>query len=149
MNRIVTLTLALALPVIAGATPFIVKDGEARAEIVLAEDAPRSTRFAARDLQVYVGKMTGAKLAIVPKPSETGLVKLFVGESVGTRALKLSTKGMEHGAYRLISGSDWLAFLGNDTDFVPTEPWAKRNSDRVTGKDQRAWEKASGTPLKR
>ncbi|MBU63157.1 MAG: hypothetical protein CMI26_11725 [Opitutae bacterium] len=147
MNRIVTLTLALALPVIAGATPFIVKDGEARAEIVLAEDAPRSTRFAARDLQVYVGKMTGAKLAIVPKPSETGLVKLFVGESVGTRALKLSTKGMEHGAYRLISGSDWLAFLGNDTDFVPTEPWAKRNSDRVTGKDQRAWEKASGTPF--
>ena len=147
MNRIVTLTLALALPVIAGATPFIVKDGEARAEIVLAEDAPRSTRFAARDLQVYVKKMTGATLAVVPKPSGTGLVKLFVGESADTRALKLSTKGLEHGAYRLVSASDWLAFLGDDTDFVPTEPWAKRNSDRVTGKDQREWEKASSTPF--
>jgi predicted negative regulator of RcsB-dependent stress response len=147
MNRIVSLTLALALPVIAGAAPFIVKDGEARAEIVLAEDAPRSTRFAARDLQVYVKKMTGATLAVVPKPSGTGLVKLFVGESADTRALKLSTKGLEHGAYRLVSGSDWLAFLGDDTDFVPTEPWAKRNSDRVTGKDQREWEKASGTPF--
>lgn len=147
MNRIVTLTLALVLPLITGAAPFIVKDGEARAEIVLANDAPRSTRFAARDLQVYVEKMTGAKLAVVPKPSGSGLVKLFVGESAGTRALKLSTKGLEHGAYRLVSGSDWLAFLGDDTDFVPTEPWAKRNSDRVTGKDQREWEKASGTPF--
>lgn len=141
------LILALALPLTAGAAPFIVKDGEARAEIVLAEDAPRSTRFAARDLQVYLEKMSGAKLAVVPKPSGKGLLKLFVGESDGTRALKLSIKGLEHGAYRLVSGSDWLALLGDDTDFVPTEPWAKRNNDRVTGKDQREWEKASGTPF--
>ena len=139
------LILALALPVIAGAAPFIVKDSEARAEIVLAEDAPRSTRFAARDLQVYLEKMSGAKLAVVSKPSGKGLVKLFVGESAGTRALKLSAEGLEHGAYQLVSGSDWLAFLGDDTDFVPTEPWAKNNRDRVTGKYQREWEKASGT----
>ena len=139
------LILALALPVIAGAAPFIVKDGEARAEIVLAEDAPRSTRFAARDLQVYLEKMSGAKLAVVSESSGKGLVKLFVGESAGTQALKLSAEGLEHGAYRLVSGSDWLAFLGDDTDFVPKEPWAKNNRDRVTGKYQREWEKASGT----
>ncbi len=107
----------LLIPLVAAsanaiAAPFIVKDGEVRAEIVLAEDAPRSTRFAVRDLQVYLEKMSGAKLTVVPKPSEKGLVKLFVGESEGTRALKLSAKGLEHGAYRLVSGSDWLAFLG-------------------------------------
>jgi hypothetical protein len=104
---------------------------------VLAEDAPRSTRFAARDLQTYIEKMTGAKLAVLSSPSGKGLVKLFVGESEGTRSLNLSTKGLEHGAYQLVSGSDWLAFLGDDTDFVPKEPWAKNNGDRVTGKDQR------------
>ena len=127
------------------AASFIVKNGEARAEIVLAEDAPRSTRFAARDLQVYLEKMSGAKLAVVSESSGKGLVKLFVGESAGTQALKLSAEGLEHGAYRLVSGSDWLAFLGDDTDFVPKEPWAKNNRDRVTGKYQREWEKASGT----
>ena len=135
----------LPIALTANAAPFIVKDGEAQAEIVLTEDAPRSTRFAARDLQVYLEKMSGAKLAMVPKPSGKGLVKLFVGESSGTRELKLSAKGLEHGAYRLVSGSDWLAFLGDDTDFVPTEPWAKRNTDRVSGKYQREWEQASGT----
>lgn len=112
---------------------------------MLAEDAPRSTRFAARDLQTYIEKMTGAKLAVLSSPSGKGLVKLFVGESEGTRSLNLSTKGLEHGAYQLVSGSDWLAFLGDDTDFVPKEPWAKNNGDRVTGKDQREWEQASGT----
>ena len=51
-----TSSLALLLiPLVAAsanaiAEPFIVKNGEARAEIVLAEDAPRSTRFAVRDL---------------------------------------------------------------------------------------------------
>ena len=145
MTRNLLLTLSILLPASAGSTPFIVNDGEARAEIVVSENATRSTRFAARDLQVYVQKMTGAKLAVVPKPSRNGLVRLFVGESAGTRALKLSTKGLEHGAYRLVSGSDWLAFLGDDTDFAPTEPWAKRNTDRASGKYQREWEKASGT----
>ena len=146
--KIVYLTFMLLLiNLVASAKSFIVKDGKAHAEIVLAEDAKRSTRFAARDLQVYLEKMSGAKLALVKKPSGKGLVKLFVGESAGTRALKLSVKGLEHGAYRLASGSDWLAFLGDDTDFVPTEPWAKRNTDRVTGKYQREWEKASGTPF--
>jgi len=137
--------LLLLINLVASAAPFIVKDGEAHAEIVLSDDAPRSTRFAARDLQVYLEKISGAKLTVVSKPSGKGLVKLFVGESEGTRALKLSIKGLEHGAYRLVSGSDWLAFLGDDTDFVPTEPWAKRNTDRVTGKYQREWEKVSGT----
>ena len=37
----------LPITLIANAAPFIVKDGEAQAEIVLTEDAPRSTRFAA------------------------------------------------------------------------------------------------------
>ena len=72
----------LLITLIASAAPFIVKDGEARAEIVLADDAPRSTRFAVRDLQVYLEKMSGAKLAVVPKPSGKGLVKIFVGDYV-------------------------------------------------------------------
>ena len=97
MTRKLFLTLSIILPNFVSAAPLIIENGKPRAEIVLAEDAPRSTRFAARDLQVYLEKMSGAKLAVVPKPSGKGLVKLFVGESAGTRKLKLTAEELEYG----------------------------------------------------
>ena len=44
MTRNLLLTLSILLLAGAAAVPFIVNAGEARAEIVLAEDAPRQTR---------------------------------------------------------------------------------------------------------
>jgi hypothetical protein len=31
---------------------------------------------------------------------------------------------------RIASGEKWLALIGDDTDFTPKEPWARRNSER-------------------
>ena len=44
------------------ADPFLVENGVPRAEIVIAEDPARSTRLAARELQTYLKKISGAEL---------------------------------------------------------------------------------------
>ena len=45
----------------------IVKDGQPRAQIVIAENPSRSTRLAAQELQTYIEKISGARLAISSK----------------------------------------------------------------------------------
>ncbi len=40
------------------ADPFLVENGESRAEIIIAESPARSTRLAAADLQTYVAKIS-------------------------------------------------------------------------------------------
>lgn len=47
----------------AQAETFIVKDGQANAEIVIAEKPTRMQAFAAQELQEYIRKITGAELA--------------------------------------------------------------------------------------
>ena len=55
---------------------FIVKDGQPRAEIIIAEKAPRATRLAAQELQTYVKKISGAQLSIGTEASATAEVPL-------------------------------------------------------------------------
>ena len=94
----------------AAADTFIVQDGQPRAEIVVAERPARMAKLAARELQTYVEKISGAKLAIVTAPS-AGMPHVFIGKSTHTETLKLSTEGLENGAFRMASGADWLALL--------------------------------------
>ena len=103
------LIYVVALPVLANAEPFIVKDGQPQAGIVIAEDAKRSTRLAARELQETLEKISGAKTPVTPTPGD-GVV-LYVGESVFTRKLGVTAEGLEHGAYRIQSGEAWLALI--------------------------------------
>ncbi len=37
-----------------------------------------------------------------------------------------------------------MVFIGDDTDFVPTEPWPRNNNDIASGKMQQAWNKITG-----
>ncbi|MEQ8785846.1 MAG: DUF4838 domain-containing protein [Pirellulaceae bacterium] len=128
------------------AEKFLVKDGKANAEIVIAENPPRSTRFAAFDLQTYVEKISGAKLPIATAPHADVPLKIYVGQSPHTEKLGVTDEGLKYGAYRIVSGDDWLALIGDDADFVPREPWAKNNGDRASGWLQREWEKVAGEP---
>jgi len=125
---------------------MIVADGMPEAEIVIAEDPSRSTRLAAHELRTYIGKITGATLPIVTQPTD-GPVHLFVGRSPHTEKLGISDEKLEYGAYRIVSGKDWLVLIGDDTEFVPHEPWARNNNDRASGKLQREWEKLTGEPF--
>jgi hypothetical protein len=122
---------------------YIVENGEPRAEIIIAEKPARTTRLAAQELQNYVERISGAKLGIVTKQSGQVPVSVYVGRSVYTDQLGVTAQGLEHGAYRIMSGDDWLVLIGDDTDFTPVEPWARSHShwqnekvhewDRLTG----------------
>ncbi len=106
---------------------FIVYEGEARAEIVIAEEPTRISRYAAAELQDYIEKITGVRLPIVTGPS-AGRAVIYVGVSPFTEAHGLSTDGLAHGAFRMDSGPGWLALLGPDNDFEPVEPWGHNRS---------------------
>ncbi|MDB5336408.1 MAG: hypothetical protein JWN70_2027, partial [Planctomycetaceae bacterium] len=129
---------------VAAAELSLTRDGQPQAEIILAENPPRSTRLAAHELQVYVEKISGAKLPIVTQPSGVQPVKIYIGQSSHTDRLKITADGLRQGAYRIVSGADWLVLIGDDADFTPIEPWAKHNGEIVNGKTQREWEKLTG-----
>ncbi len=131
------------LPAISLAEPFIVENGQPNAEIIIAEDPPRTVHLAARDLQVYLEKITGAKLEIATKPSGQA-IKIYVGESAHTKKLGIATDELKHGAYRIVSGEDWLVLIGQDSDFTPIEPWPKSYDDIRSGKMQAEWDKITG-----
>ena len=116
----------------AAAETFLVKDGKPHAEIVIADNPPRSTRLAAHELKTSIEKISGAKLSISTKPSTDVPVQVYVGESPHAEKLGVTAEGLKHGAYRIVSGENWLVLIGDDTDFVPIEPWAKNNGDRQT-----------------
>lgn len=128
-----------------GKETFIVRDGQANAEIVIADKPARSVRLAAGDLQTYLQKITGARLPIVTEPGGTA-VRLFVGRSPHADKLGVSAEGLKHGAYRLVSGDDWLAFIGDDTDFIPPKIWMRNASADEKARVQKEWEAASGGP---
>lgn len=127
-----------------GAAPFLVENGTPRAEIVIAEQPTRSVRLAAEDLRSYVEKISGARLPIVTEATEGTPVRVYVGQSPQTEKLGITAEGLEDGAYRIVSGDEWLVLIGEDADFTPVEPWAKNNGDIVSGKWQAAWEKLAG-----
>ncbi|HYF34598.1 MAG TPA: DUF4838 domain-containing protein, partial [Prosthecobacter sp.] len=142
IHRAALLCACLAFPAVA--ETFIVENGQPRAEIVISASPQRTARLAAHELQTYVHKISGARLPIVTDPSGSATVKLYVGRSSHTDRLNISTAGLQHGAYRLVSGGDWLAFIGDDTDFTPIDPWARNNGEIASGKVQREWDKITG-----
>jgi hypothetical protein len=134
------LALSMALPL--AAETFLVENGQPRAEIVIAEAPPRSVRVAAQELQDQVRKISGARLPIVTTPSGRA-AKVFVGRSAHADALKITAEGLKDGAYRIVSGADWLALIGEDADFTPLEPYARGNSD--IPRAQAEWEKLTNS----
>ena len=138
------LFLTLLFPAIAGADSFLVENGEARAEIIVSETPTRTQRLAARELQIYLRKISGADVRIASEPSGDFPVKLYVGMSSKVGELGISADELKYGAYRIVSGEDWMVFIGDDTDFVPIEPWPRSNTDVASGKMQEAWNVITG-----
>ncbi|MGV3662518.1 MAG: DUF4838 domain-containing protein [Prosthecobacter sp.] len=119
---------------------FLVEEGRSHAEIVIAETPTRMQRVAAHEFRTNIEKMTGARLPIVTQPTGNA-VKVFIGAS---KLNPVQADGLKEGAYRIQSGDDWLALVGDDTDFVPPEPWAKSHGD--IPRAQAEFEKIVGAP---
>lgn len=136
------LCLAAMAPLQAADT-LLIENGEPRAEIIIADKPARMTKLAAKELQSCLEKISGARLAVHTTPS-AGKVHIFLGKSAHTEALKLSTAGLQHGAFRMASGPDWLALLGEDKDFVPTEPWGRKRDRSEAARVNAEWDKITG-----
>ncbi|MEZ0257495.1 MAG: DUF4838 domain-containing protein [Chthoniobacter sp.] len=143
MLRLLAALLLAPLSSLCAADAFLVENGQPRSEIVIAEKPARTVRLAAQELQDDIEKISGAHLPIVTEPSAQ-TVHVFVGRSQYTDQLRITAEGLKDGAYRIVSGSDWLALLGEDTEFTPIEPWAKSSADLVSGKSQSEWDHITG-----
>ena len=108
----------------------IIQNGEARAEIIIAEESPRMVVMAALELQYYLERISGARLPLSYEPGTAPVVRIFVGRSTHTENLGVSGEGLRNGAFRMVSGADWLVLMGGDYDYAPPEPWARNHSDR-------------------
>jgi Domain of unknown function (DUF4838) len=107
----------------------LVENGRPTAEIVVAETRPRMTTIAAVELRHFIEKMSGARLPVVTTPS-VGRLKIHVGESEATKRLGVTSEGLRDGAYRIVTGADWLVLLGPDKDFdVAKFPWPLERND--------------------
>jgi hypothetical protein len=122
------------------AQPFLVENGQPRAEIVIAEKPTRMQRVAAHEFRQQIEKISGARLSIVTQPSGKA-VKVFIGAS---EACPVKADGLKDGAYRIASGADWLALVGEDSEFEPVGPFARNNSD--ISRAQAEWEQIVGAP---
>ncbi len=152
MNR--TMRLALSGILAAGfaaqvsGQAFIVEDGQPKAAIVIAEQPTRMQNLAAEELQKYVKKISGAELPIGAAHSDELPVTIYIGESEFTRKLGLKTDDLKYGAYRIKSGNDYLALVGNDDDFFMDKPgdagpeYPNHRRERKSAAE--AWEKKHG-----
>ncbi len=59
----------------------LVSNGKPAAEIVVAKDAPAPIAIAAKDLQAYVKRMSGATLPIVAQPTASSRIRIRIAET--------------------------------------------------------------------
>lgn len=126
---------------------FLVKNGQANSEIVTLDNPPRAVRFAAKELQTYLKKITGAEVPIVHQASGGSVLPIYLGISPDTEKLGLSTEGLRYGAFRMAAGENWLAMLGPDKDFQPIEPWGRQRGKEESGRVNAEFEKVAGLPF--
>ena len=131
----------------AHAEPWIVENGRPLAEIVIAKEPTRSARFGATELQSYIEKISGARLEIVSEPTKQNANAIYVGESTPALQVGVNADGLKRDAFRIVSGANWLALVGNDLDFQPREPWARNHGDWAKNREP-IWEKLAGHPWK-
>jgi hypothetical protein len=142
MTARITIFLLFSVFTLSGfsADQFIVENGTPKAVIVISETPKRMQRVAAEEFRMQIEKISGARLPIVTQPV-AGAVKIYIGESSHTPA---TAEGLKDGAYRITTGPDWMALIGDDRDFEPLHPFARNNGD--IPRAQAEWEEVVGAP---
>jgi len=84
VTLLVTVSLATAFCGRTLGEAYIVKDGEPNAAIVISDQAVPITKLAAKELQVYIRRITGARLPVTTRPAQDVPVRIPVaGEMQG------------------------------------------------------------------
>ncbi len=97
---------------------YLVKDGKPCADIVISDKPTRAVKLASVELQAYLEKISGAKLAVTNTPGTDVPAHIYVGRSAETDKLKITDEGLKCGSFRMLSGKDYLVLLGHDNDFT-------------------------------
>jgi len=121
MSRVVGVILALLACVesaVSGPNPLVlVRDGKPASVIVTAEKPSRAARAAARELQLWIGKVSGAKVAIEPESRAAKArerTRILVGDTEAGRAFGLDPAKFELEEVRIQTFPDALAIIGDD-----------------------------------
>ncbi|MBN1673640.1 MAG: hypothetical protein JXR37_21515 [Kiritimatiellae bacterium] len=93
---------------------ILVEDGKPETRIVLGDDVPPFAKFAARELQDYVKKSTGATLPIEDGLKNDGLAEIVLGDGSIARGLGLTTAGLTPDAFYMRVIGKRLVIVGKD-----------------------------------
>ena len=104
---------------------YIVKDNKAQAVIIITSNAPSKVQKAARELQFYIKKVSGAMLPIrIDSEKDTGKIKIIVGKSKFEKQFGVEIKRGEYPvteSFTIRSDKNILFLVGNDKgDFQGT-----------------------------
>ncbi len=124
------------------AETYLVRDGKPGADIVIADKPLRAVKLAAAELQTYIEKISGAKLAITNAPGSDVPAHIYVGRSAHTDKLNITDEGLKWGAFRMVSGKDYLVLLGHDKDF--TLPQYTPQNYKDTQRALKEWDAHTG-----
>jgi len=139
-----TLGLGMSLAYENKGQPLLVENGKARAQIVIAKDSPRTVKLAAAELQTYIKKITSAELPIGTEATPDWQFQIYVGKSSYTEQLGVTDKELKGGAFRMVSGKNWMVLMGADRDFVPKEPYAHSGSPEEQKRVLEQWDAITG-----
>ncbi|MHC4871249.1 MAG: DUF4838 domain-containing protein [Planctomycetota bacterium] len=126
---------------------YAVKDGKGNAEIIIAEKPTRMQAFAAQEMQHYLKKLTGAEVPVL-KNTANAEIKIYIGKSKYTDKMGIDNKDLDYGAYRMVSGDNYLVIIGNDKNYFMDKPgdggpeFPRNRGERK--KAAEAWRKKNG-----
>ena len=102
------------------------------AEIIIPRHPSTVVELAARELQYYLKTISKLNFEITTETTP-GRNHIFVGRSRYTAALDLDTIRFENGSFAIHSGKGWMALIGDDKEYIPSELIAtnRKQSDRI------------------
>ncbi len=141
-NLIIIVIISFCVTIYADIT--IVKNGKAEAEIVAPEQALSSIKFAAKEIQQHIEKISGAKLPVVNTPTAEIKNKIYVGESKYTKKLGVNAAGLKMEGFRIVAKNNAIVIIGRDKQRlpIPTRSFIRNRKNRNAA--QKKWQMFTG-----
>jgi len=99
----------------AGQQVVLVEDGKVTGCILVEADAPSASQHAARELQLYLERISGAKLPIVAEPAQpTTPVRVALGRTSFAQKQGVTDAGLPPDGFRLRAAGGALVVVGRD-----------------------------------
>lgn len=112
-RHLFSLGLALfTVPAVFGA--FVIERNAPAGAIVVEAAAPDSVQLAARELQSYLQRVTGAEVAIRDRADATNSFTIYLGDSAFAREKGIDTAAMKPDGFRILADENWMIIAGKD-----------------------------------